>query len=80
MASSYQTVIRKAFQDGGLLDALLALQKRDGVIPHDQHPGQVCVREPDLLPDLRIRRGKRLGTRDVGVKGHLRYDKKRQIP
>ena len=35
MASSYQTVIKKAFQDGGLLDALLALQKRDGYITED---------------------------------------------
>lgn len=35
MASSYQTVIKKAFQDGGLLDALLALQKRDGYITEE---------------------------------------------
>ena len=35
MASSYQTVIRKAFQEGGLLDALLALQKRDGYITEE---------------------------------------------
>ena len=35
MASSYQTVIRKAFQEGGLLDALLALQKRDGNITEE---------------------------------------------
>ena len=35
MASSYQTVIRKAFQDGGLLDALLALQKRDGYVTEE---------------------------------------------
>ena len=32
MANSYQTVINKACKDGGLLDALLALQKRDGYV------------------------------------------------
>lgn len=32
MAYSYQTIIKNAFKDGGLLDALLALQKRDGYV------------------------------------------------
>ena len=35
MASSYQTIIETAFQDGGLLDALLALQKRDGYVTEE---------------------------------------------
>ena len=35
MASSFQTIIRNAFQDGGLLDALLALQKRDGYVTEE---------------------------------------------
>ena len=35
MAGSYQTVIKKVFQDGGLLDALLVLQKRDGYIAEE---------------------------------------------
>lgn len=35
MASSYQTIIRNACQDGGLLDALLALQKRDGYVTEE---------------------------------------------
>ena len=35
MASSYQTVIKKALQEGGLLDALLALQKRDGYVTEE---------------------------------------------
>lgn len=35
MASSYQTIIKSAFRDGGLLDALLALQKRDGYVTED---------------------------------------------
>ena len=35
MASSYQTIIENAFQDGGLLDALLALQKRDGYVTEE---------------------------------------------
>ena len=32
MANSYQTTIRNALREGGLLDALLALQKRDGYL------------------------------------------------
>lgn len=32
MASSYQTTIKNALREGGLLDALLALQKRDGYV------------------------------------------------
>ena len=32
MASSYQTVIKNALAEGGLLDALLAIQKRDGYV------------------------------------------------
>ena len=32
MASAYQTIIKNALRDGGLLDALLAIQKRDGYI------------------------------------------------
>ncbi len=32
MAATYLNVIRKALQDGGLLDALLAIQKRDGYL------------------------------------------------
>lgn len=32
MASSYQTIIKNACKDGGLLDALLALQRRDGYV------------------------------------------------
>lgn len=32
MANAYQTVIKHAYEDGGLLDALLALQKRDGYV------------------------------------------------
>lgn len=32
MASTYQTIIRSALKDGGLLDALLAIQKRDGYV------------------------------------------------
>ena len=35
MASSYQTIIKNAYRDGGLLDALLALQKRDGYVTED---------------------------------------------
>lgn len=35
MASSYQTIIKNAYQDGGLLDALLALQKRDGYVTEE---------------------------------------------
>ena len=35
MSGSYQTIIRNAFQDGGLLDALLALQKRDGYVTEE---------------------------------------------
>lgn len=35
MASSYQTIIKNAFKDGGLLDALLALQKRDGYVTEE---------------------------------------------
>ena len=35
MANSYQTVINKACKDGGLLDALLALQKRDGYVSEE---------------------------------------------
>lgn len=35
MASSYQTIIRNACKDGGLLDALLALQKRDGYVSEE---------------------------------------------
>ena len=30
--SSYETIIQKALAEGGLLDALLALQKRDGYV------------------------------------------------
>ena len=32
MATSYQTIIKNALKDGGLPDALLAIQKRDGYI------------------------------------------------
>ena len=32
MAYSYQTIIKNAYKDGGLLDALLALQKQDGYV------------------------------------------------
>ena len=32
MAASYQTIIKNALKGGGLLDALLALQKRDGYV------------------------------------------------
>lgn len=32
MAYSYQTIIKNAYKDGGLLDALLAIQKRDGYV------------------------------------------------
>ena len=32
MANSYQRIIQNAFSDGGLLDALLAIQKRDGYV------------------------------------------------
>ena len=32
MATSYQTIIKNALKDGGLLDALLAIQKRDGYV------------------------------------------------
>ena len=32
MAASYQTTIKNALKDGGLLDALLAVQKRDGYV------------------------------------------------
>ena len=32
MASAYKTIIKNALKDGGLLDALLAIQKRDGYI------------------------------------------------
>ncbi len=35
MASSYQTIIKNAYKDGGLLDALLALQKRDGYVTEE---------------------------------------------
>ena len=35
MASSYQTIIQNACRDGGLLDALLALQKRDGYVTEE---------------------------------------------
>ena len=35
MASSYQTIIRNAFQDGGLPDSLLALQIRDGYVTEE---------------------------------------------
>ena len=35
MANSYQTIIKNAFSDGGLLDALLAIQKRDGYVSED---------------------------------------------
>ena len=30
--AAYQTIIRKALKDGGLLDALLALQKEEGYV------------------------------------------------
>ncbi len=32
MAYFYETLIKKALKDGGLLDALLAIQKRDGYV------------------------------------------------
>ena len=32
MAYSYQTIIKNAYKDGGLLDVLLAIQKRDGYV------------------------------------------------
>ena len=32
MAASYQTTIKNALKEGGLLDALLAIQKRDGYV------------------------------------------------
>ena len=32
MANSYRTIIQKAYEDGGLLDALLALQKHEGYV------------------------------------------------
>lgn len=35
MAISYQTIIEAACQDGGLLDALLALQKAEGYVSED---------------------------------------------
>lgn len=35
MANSYQTIIKNAFSDGGFLDALLAIQKRDGYVSED---------------------------------------------
>ncbi len=35
MANRYQTTIRNAFKEGGLLDALLAIQKRDGYVSED---------------------------------------------
>ena len=33
--SSYETIIQKALAEGGLLDALLALQKRDGCVSEE---------------------------------------------
>ena len=35
MANSYRTIIQNACRDGGLLDALLALQKRDGYVTEE---------------------------------------------
>lgn len=35
MANSYQRLINNAFKDGGLLDVLLALQKKDGYVSED---------------------------------------------
>lgn len=32
MAASYKTIIKNTYKDGGLLDALLAIQKRDGYV------------------------------------------------
>lgn len=33
--AAYQTIIRQALKDGGLLDALLALQKEEGYVSED---------------------------------------------
>ncbi|MBO5555591.1 MAG: NAD(P)H-dependent oxidoreductase subunit E [Oscillospiraceae bacterium] len=35
MANAYQTTIKNACKDGGLLDALLAIQKRDGYVTEE---------------------------------------------
>ncbi len=35
MAASYESIIRKALSEGGLLDALLAIQKRDGYVSEE---------------------------------------------
>ena len=35
MAASYTSILRKALSEGGLLDALLAIQKRDGYVSEE---------------------------------------------